>query len=140
MEVPNMTAYDTDANGKRTFWNGEKWVESQFQREPKIITSHDYPPIPDRSNDWSAHRDNLDYDYRDGAYVSIGGPTGHGATEQEAIADLLEQEQENLCFECGEDCHMHYCSYYGTATRHHCTCKSKYPQFCSRRCYAARDL
>ena len=51
-----------------------------------IHTSHDYPPIPMRQFDWSAHHDNYD---GPGSYVY--GAVGYGKTEQEAIADLLEQ-------------------------------------------------
>jgi hypothetical protein len=52
----------------------------------KIKTHHDYPPIPNRSFDWSA----IDDDTYDGAPDSKC-PVGHGATEQEAIEDLLDQ-------------------------------------------------
>lgn len=52
----------------------------------KIKTSHDYPPIPIRAFDWSA----IDDDTYDGE----GCPVGHGATEAEAIADLLEQIED----------------------------------------------
>lgn len=55
----------------------------------KILTKHDYPPIPDRQFDWSA----VDDDTYDGAEDSHC-PIGHGATEQEAISDLLEQMEE----------------------------------------------
>lgn len=48
----------------------------------KIITSHVYPPIPIRSFDWSAVRDG----YEPGCRI------GTGATEQEAIDDLLMLE------------------------------------------------
>ena len=48
-----------------------------------IIIDHVYPPIPVRSNDWCAYFDEL------GADCS---PYGWGATEQEAIDDLLERE------------------------------------------------
>jgi hypothetical protein len=47
-------------------------------------THHEYPPIPIRSFDWSAVLD----DYEPGC------PIGYGATEQEAIADLMEQLDE----------------------------------------------
>jgi hypothetical protein len=47
----------------------------------KIRTSHVCPPIPFRNFDWSAVTD----DYEDGH------PQGHGATEAEAIADLIEK-------------------------------------------------
>ena len=51
---------------------------------PKIVTSYQFPPIPDRSFDWSAVTDNYD----------LGHPIGHGATEAEAIADLKTQLDE----------------------------------------------
>lgn len=44
----------------------------------KIVTNNVYPPIPIRSFDWCAHYDDEE------------GPTGWGATEAEAIADLTE--------------------------------------------------
>lgn len=53
----------------------------------RIHTNFDYPPIPIRSMDWSAVTDNYD-----GAEDSSNrGQIGRGATEEEAIADLLEQ-------------------------------------------------
>lgn len=52
--------------------------------KPRIITSHVYPPIPVRTNDWRA--------YRDGEEER--GNYGWGATEEDAIADLLEREDE----------------------------------------------
>lgn len=48
--------------------------------ERKIITSHVYPPIPWRNNDWCA--------YYDGTEES--GNYGWGETEAEAIADLKD--------------------------------------------------
>jgi hypothetical protein len=54
----------------------------------KIKTSFDYPPIPVRSFDWSA----IDTDTYDGDPRS---PIGYGATEQEAIGDLLSQMEED---------------------------------------------
>lgn len=48
--------------------------------QPKVITSHVFPPIPDRQFDYCAC-----YDGDDEA-----GPRGWGRTEQEAIKDLLE--------------------------------------------------
>lgn len=59
-----------------------------------IHTSHDYPPIPDRSMDWSAVEDNYDCDCDQDGYFS-NSPVGHGATEREAIDDLLEQIEEH---------------------------------------------
>jgi hypothetical protein len=59
----------------------------------KIHTSFDYPPIPVRDMDWSAVDDNYDADCDSDGYFSSC-PVGRGATEQEAIADLLEQIEE----------------------------------------------
>jgi len=60
----------------------------------KITTSYDFPPIPDRSMDWSAiDSDTYDCDADQDGFFSLG-PVGHGATEAEAIADLLEQIEE----------------------------------------------
>lgn len=52
----------------------------------KIVTEYVYPPIPDRSCDWSA----VDDDTYDGAPDS-NCPIGRGATEAEAIRDLKQQ-------------------------------------------------
>lgn len=51
-----------------------------------IRTSYDYPPIPVRQFDWSA----IDDDTYDGADDSSC-PIGHGATEADAIDDLMDQ-------------------------------------------------
>lgn len=60
----------------------------------KIDTSHVFPPIPDRSHDWSAvDSDTYDCDCDQDGFFSTH-PIGWGATEQEAIADLLEQIEE----------------------------------------------
>lgn len=53
--------------------------------EPKIITHYDPPPIPPRQFDWTAVTE--DYD--------LGSPTGYGRTEQEAIADLKMQMEDD---------------------------------------------
>lgn len=47
----------------------------------KIKTSFDYPPIPWRNFDWCAY---FDGEEEEGRY-------GYGATENEAIDDLLER-------------------------------------------------
>jgi hypothetical protein len=52
-------------------------------REEKIVTRHDPKPIPTNRFDWSAIDDNT--------YDGPGCPVGYGATEAEAIADLLDQ-------------------------------------------------
>ena len=52
----------------------------------RISTEHIYPPIPWRDHDWSAVWD--DYDGAEDAPNR--GHIGYGATEEEAIADLIE--------------------------------------------------
>ena len=51
----------------------------------KIVTSYELKPIPMRCCDWCAVNDET-YDYDQ--------PVGYGATEQEAIEDLLSQIEE----------------------------------------------
>lgn len=69
----------------------------------KIVTSHDYPPIGDRSLDWSARWDN------DEPNDSGGMKMGHGSTEGTAISDLLQQGEEEVyervipCAACGTE-------------------------------------
>lgn len=53
---------------------------------PRIITTHVYPPIPVRHMDWRAHYEGEEDEQMD---------TGTGATEQEAIDDLLENHPRN---------------------------------------------
>jgi hypothetical protein len=48
----------------------------------KIKTNYWAKPIPDRSFDWCAY---------DAATYEPGCPIGYGATEQEAIADLMKE-------------------------------------------------
>ena len=58
----------------------------------KIRTEYVYPPIPDRSMDWSA----VDEDTYDGAPDSGNRhQVGRGRTEHEAIADLLTQLEDD---------------------------------------------
>lgn len=53
----------------------------------KIKTSYWAKPIPDRSRDWSA--------WDDATFSGeVSDPVGWGATEPEAIADLIEQLSE----------------------------------------------
>jgi hypothetical protein len=59
----------------------------------RIKTSHIHPPIPTRSFDWSA--------VDDSTYDGPGSPIGRGATEQEAIDDLLEQLLEQMAIDTG---------------------------------------
>lgn len=56
----------------------------------KIRTDSVYPPIPDRSFDWQAITD--DYDGAEDS--STRNQIGRGATEQEAINDLLDQLED----------------------------------------------
>jgi hypothetical protein len=53
----------------------------------KIITSYDFPPIPLRRFDWSAYQDGWE----------PGAPLGRGATKEAAIADPLEQLEDQEC-------------------------------------------
>jgi hypothetical protein len=48
----------------------------------RIRTEHLFPPIPDRSHDWCAVDDDT---------YEPGQPIGYGATEQQAIDDLISQ-------------------------------------------------
>ena len=48
---------------------------------PKILTTYVYPPIPIRQFDWQAHYDGEEDEQMD---------VGRGATELEAIVDLIE--------------------------------------------------
>lgn len=60
----------------------------------KIKTNFDYPPIPVRCMDWSAiDEDTYDCDCDQDGFFSLG-PIGHGATEEEAIADLMAQLED----------------------------------------------
>ena len=60
----------------------------------KIKTNFDYPPIPVRSFDWSAiDEDTYDCDCDQDGFFSLS-PIGHGATEAEAIADLMDQLED----------------------------------------------
>lgn len=65
----------------------------EIGRTLAITTEHVYPPIPDRSMDWSAVTENYD-----GGMVDYDTPSrdpiGRGPTEQAAIDDLIEQITE----------------------------------------------
>lgn len=50
--------------------------------KPRIITVHEYPPIPIRSFDWVAYRDGNEE-----------GARGWGSTEAAAISDLEATEE-----------------------------------------------
>lgn len=49
-----------------------------------IVTAHIYPPIPIRTMDWQACYEDDEPD--DDGHMRV----GHGATEQEAVTDLIE--------------------------------------------------
>ena len=60
----------------------------------KVRTTHEFPPIPVRDMDWSAVDDDT-YDVdcdQDGFFSNC--PVGRGATEQEAIDDLMAQMED----------------------------------------------
>lgn len=50
---------------------------------PKIITSYVHPPIPSRNFDWCAYYDGMEE-----------GACGYGKTEDEAVADLVNNYEE----------------------------------------------
>ena len=60
------------------YLNGGKDISTN-----SIVTRHVNPPIPIRNHDWEAIRDGWDE----------GDPIGTGATEREAVQDLLDQEE-----------------------------------------------
>jgi hypothetical protein len=62
--------------------------------DARIVTNYEYPPIPDRRFDWSAIDENT-YDGAEDSHC----PIGRGATEREAIDDLLDQ----ICLVRGAD-------------------------------------
>lgn len=62
----------------------EKFEEA----EGKIKTTFVYPPIPIRTSDWQATMDNEEPN--DDGHMTV----GHGATEAEAVKDLIEQVME----------------------------------------------
>lgn len=51
----------------------------------KIVTSHMYPPIPDRRFDWCAYHEE---------HVELAHRYGWGPTEADAIADLARLDDE----------------------------------------------
>ena len=59
----------------------------------KIRTEHVYPPIPIRQFDWCA--------YDEDTYDGPGSVLGHGATEEEAVADFREQWEERTIMSLG---------------------------------------
>jgi len=61
--------------------------EKYYWNDEKIITHFERPPSHHRSFDWSAVTENYDADCDQDGFFS-NDPIGHGATEDEAIADL----------------------------------------------------
>lgn len=59
---------------------------TEDKKKPTIKTEYWPPPIPVRNCDWTAWDDNT--------FDGEGCPVGYGATEAEAIADLLEQIED----------------------------------------------
>lgn len=68
---------------------GSSGLAGRGDRVLNIRTSFVYPPIPIRQFDWSAVDDDT-YDGADDSHC----PIGHGATEQEAIDDLMQQIED----------------------------------------------
>lgn len=70
----------------------------------KIRTDYWAKPIPDRSFDWSA----VDDDTYDGAPdSSTRNQIGHGATEAEAIAELIERFDNECICDCADNQDRH---------------------------------
>ncbi|MEJ7932541.1 hypothetical protein WG922_21405 [Ramlibacter sp. AN1015] len=61
-------------------WFDHDSLQLLADNEQQIHTAFVHPPIPVRDHDWQAYRDPEGF-------------VGHGATEQEAIDNLKEQEQ-----------------------------------------------
>lgn len=61
----------------------------QFPDGSKVVTTNTFPPIPDRQFDWCAHFEG------DEPNDNGGMMQGFGATEQEAIDDLLRLLEES---------------------------------------------
>jgi len=68
----------------RDFGPGDHGFSSCYShgKRASIITVYDYPPIPVRQFDWSAVREGYE----------PGMPIGRGRTEAEAVAELIELE------------------------------------------------
>lgn len=77
----------------------------------KIITHFEYPPIPIRQFDW--------YAIDDDTYDGEGCPIGRGATEEDAINDLLDK----ICAARGAYCDAPDCAYCGAAIGGACQAK-----------------
>jgi hypothetical protein len=81
------------------------------RKVPKIRTDNVYPPIPVRMFDWQAVYDDDEPD--DDGHMAA----GHGATEAEAIRDLMDNHPRsgNPCAHCkkpfffGDTCTMGGC-------------------------------
>lgn len=78
----------------------------------KIVTTFVAPPIPVNFMDWEAVLDNYDGDDK----------IGRGATEQEAIDDLLDKI--NVCPKCGANDYstFHVRADVGDSTQKYCEC------------------
>lgn len=83
----------------------------------KIETSFVYPPIPIRQFDWSA----IDADTYDGADDS-NCPIGYGATEQEAIDNLLDQMNDGCLTDAEQKAQATRCACHGSDD--YCVCQN----------------
>jgi len=68
----------------------------ETRKEIDLCTSFVYPPIPIRNYDWSAIDANtyeVSYEGEDetGSLYTVGGASGNGSTEQEAIDSLIDE-------------------------------------------------
>ena len=80
----------------------------------KIVTNFVYPPIPVRQFDWSA----VDDETYDGEGCKI----GYGATEQEAIDDLLDQMNDGCLTDTEQKAQAARCACRGSDD--YCVCQN----------------
>lgn len=80
----------------------------------KIVTNFVHPPIPIRQFDWSAVDDNT--------YDGEGCKIGYGATEQEAIDDLLDQMNDSCLSDAEQKAQAARCACRGSDD--YCVCQN----------------
>ena len=69
----------------------EEWLDGLQGKYGRIHTTYEYPPIPIRTCDWSAVLDDYDGAPDAGPHQYV----GLGATEAEAVRDLIEQLEDS---------------------------------------------
>lgn len=100
-----MSTWPTHPDVPASVWHFNDGTRASTLR---IVTHYDPPPIPVRDFDWSA--------VDDATYDGEGSKIGHGRTEAEAIAELMEKLEiycrdkgaavdptMGACIECGAE-------------------------------------